>query len=132
MNLFDGELPWRVAGRGKLAVRAAELRLREAGAEAGAEVARAHVAWQAADSAAALERDGLGYARENLDLTRSRWKSGGLSYLEARLAQVKYLDAFTRAENAQYDAFRARLDARLAAGRMEQVLVEAGAVQAGR
>jgi outer membrane protein TolC len=126
MNLFDGELPWRVSGRGKLAVRAAELRLREAEAEAGAEVARAHAAWQAADSAAALEREGLRYARENLELTRARWKSGGLSYLEARLAQVKYLDAFTRAENARYDAFRARLDALLAAGRMEQLLSETG------
>jgi outer membrane protein len=126
MNIFDGELPWRVVGRGKLAVRAAELRLREATSAAGAEVARAHATWLAADSAATLESEGLGFARENLDLTRSRWKSGGLSYLEARLAQVKYLDAFTRAENARFDAFRARLDALMAAGRMEQLLDEAG------
>ena len=132
MNIFDGELPWRVVGRGKLAVRAAELRLREATSAAGAEVARAHAAWLAADSAATLESEGLGFARENLDLTRSRWKSGGLSYLEARLAQVKYLDAFTRAENARFDAFRARLDALAAAGRMEQLLAETGAAQAGR
>jgi outer membrane protein TolC len=132
MNIFDGELPWRVASRGRLAVRSAELRLREAEAAAGAEVERAHAAWLAADSASGLEREGLGYARENLDLTRSRWKSGGLSYLEARLAQVKYLDAFTRAENARYDAFRARLDALVAAGRMEQLLAETGATPAGR
>jgi outer membrane protein TolC len=132
MNIFDGELPWRVASRGRLAVRSAELRLREAESAAGAEVERAHAAWLAADSASGLEHEGLGYARENLDLTRSRWKSGGLSYLEARLAQVKYLDAFTRAENARYDAFRARLDALVAAGRMEQLLTETGATPAGR
>jgi len=132
VNLFDGELPWRVAGRGRTAVRAAELRLREARTGAEAEVVRAHAAWLAADSAAALEREGLGYARENLDLTMTRWKSGALSYLEARMAQVKYLDAFTRAENAQYDAFRARLDALAAAGRMEQLLAETTSAPAAR
>jgi outer membrane protein TolC len=95
-------------------------------------VVRAHAAWLAADSAATLEREGLGYARENLDLTMTRWKSGTLSYLEARMAQVKYLDAFTRAENAQYDAFRARLDALAAAGRMEQLLEETAATPAAR
>jgi outer membrane protein TolC len=127
MNLFDGELPWRVQGRGKLAVRSAELRLREARFAAESEVERAHSAWTALDSAATLEREGLGYARENLELTFNRWKTGGLSYLEARNAQVKYIDAFNRAENAQYDAFRARLDVLLAAGRMEILLDEATA-----
>ncbi len=126
VNLFDGELPWRVAGRGRTAVRAAELRLREVEAAATAEVERAYAAWRAADSASRLEAEGLGYARENLDLTMARWKSGTLSYLEARMAQVKYLDAFTRAENARFDAFRARLDALSAAGRMEQLLAETG------
>lgn len=127
MNLFDGELPWRVQGRGRLAVRSAELRLRAARFAAESEVERAYSAWLAVDSAATLEREGLGYARENLDLTFARWKSGGLSYLEARNAQVKYLDAFNRAENARYEAFRARLDVLLAAGRMEQLLDEAAA-----
>lgn len=132
LNLFDGELPWRVQGRGRLAVRSAELRLREARFAAESEVERAHSAWLAVDSAATLEHEGLGYARENLALTFIRWKSGGLSYLEARNAQVKYLDAFTRAENAAYDAFRARLDVLLAAGRMEQLLGEAGAASPSR
>jgi outer membrane protein TolC len=125
MNLFDGELPWRVHSRGRLAVRSAELRLREARVAAESEVERAYAAWRAIDSAATLEREGLGYARENLELTFNRWKTGGLSYLEARNAQVKYLDAFNRAENARYDAFRARLDVLRAAGRMEQLLSEA-------
>jgi outer membrane protein TolC len=125
VNLFDGELPWRVVSRGRIAVRAADLRLRESESAVRAEVERAHAAWQAADTAAALEAEGLGYARENLHLTMTRWKSGTLSYLEARLAQVKYLDAFTRSENARYEAFRARLDVLLAAGRMEQRLDEA-------
>jgi outer membrane protein len=126
VSLFNGELPWRMVGRGRLAVRAAELRLRAAENDARAEVDRAYAAWIALDSAAALEREGLGYARENLDLTRGRWKSGALSYLEARLAQVKYLDAFTRAENAQFEAFRARLDVLRAAGRVESILDDAG------
>lgn len=126
-NLFDGELPWRVVQRGRILVRAADLRLREAESAAQAEVERAYAAWRATDSAATLEVEGLGYARENLDLTMTRWKSGTISYLEARLAQVKYLDAFTRAENARYDAFRARLDVLRAAGRMEQLLTEAQA-----
>jgi outer membrane protein TolC len=129
MNLFDGELPWRVQSRGRLAVRSAELRLREAQFSAQSEVERAYSAWTAIDSAATLEREGLGYARENLDLAMTRWKSGTLSYLEARNAQVKYLDAFTRTENAQYDAFRARLDVLLAAGRMGQLLEEAAAAR---
>jgi outer membrane protein TolC len=127
--LFDGELPWRVYDRGRFAVTAAELRLREARFAARAEVERAHAAWVALDSAAGLEREGLGYARENLDLTYRRWKSGNLSYLEARLAQVKYLDAFTRSENSEYDAFRARLDLLRAAGRMEMLLEEAAAAR---
>lgn len=125
VNLFDGELPWRVAGRGRTAVRAADLRLREAESAVRAEVERAYAAWRAADSAATLEAEGLGFARENMELTRRRYESGTLSYLEARTAQVKYLDAFTRAENARFDAFRARLDALMAAGRMEQLLDEA-------
>lgn len=124
VNLFDGELPWRVVQRGRILVRAADLRLREAEFAAHAEVERAYAAWRATDSAAVLEVDGLGYARENLDLTMTRWKSGTISYLEARLAQVKYLDAFTRAENARYEAFRARLDVLRAAGRMDQLLTE--------
>jgi outer membrane protein TolC len=127
--LFDGELPWRVYSRGRFAVTAAELRLREARFAARAEVERAHAAWVALDSAAGLEREGLGYARENLDLTYRRWKSGNLSYLEARLAQVKYLDAFTRSENSEYDAFRARLDLLRAAGRMDMLLEEASAAR---
>jgi outer membrane protein TolC len=127
VNLFDGELPWRVHTRGRYAVTAAEQRLREARFAAQSEVDRAHAAWVAIDSAATLEREGLGYAKENLDLTFRRWKSGGLSYLEARLAQVKYLDAFTRAENTDYEAFRARLDVLRAAGRMDRLLDEAAA-----
>jgi outer membrane protein len=130
VNLFDGELPWRVVNRGRTVVRAAELRLRETESAARAEVERAYAAWRATDSAAALEDEGLGYARENLDLTMTRWKSGTLSYLEARLAQVKYLDAFTRAENARYDAFRARLDVLRAAGRMEQLIDESASAAA--
>ncbi|HLU69676.1 MAG TPA: TolC family protein [Fibrobacteria bacterium] len=132
VNLFDGELPWRVVQRGRILVRAADLRLREVESAAQAEVERAYAAWHATDSAAALEIEGLGYARENLDLTMTRWKSGTLSYLEARLAQVKYLDAFTRAENARYEAFRARLDVLRAAGRMEQLLAEAQAAADAR
>jgi len=132
MNLFDGELPWRVVGRGRIAVRAADLRLRETESAARSDVERAYAVWQATDSAATLELEGLGYARENLSLTMTRWKSGTLSYLEARLAQVKYLDAFTRAENARYDAFRARLDVLRAAGRMEQLLEETGVVSENR
>ena len=131
MNLFDGELPWRVVGRGRLAVRSADLRLKEAETAVRSEVERAFAAWRAADAAATLETEGLGFARENLDLTMTRWKSGTLSYLEARMAQVKYLDAFTRAENARYEAFRARLDVLLAAGRMEQLLAEAGVTGSG-
>jgi outer membrane protein len=127
VTLFDGELPWRVQSRGRLAVRSAELRLRETEFAVQSEVDRAYSAWTATDSAATLEREGLGYARENLGLTMIRWKSGTLSYLEARLAQVKYLDAFTRAENAQYEAFRARLDVLRAAGRMDQLVDETAA-----
>jgi outer membrane protein TolC len=127
VSLFDGELPWRVYSRGRYAVNAAELRLREARFAAQSEVDRAYASWIATDSAASLEREGLGFARENLDLTFRRWTSGGLSYLEARLAQVKYLDAFTRAENADYEAFRARLDVLRAAGRMDILLEEARA-----
>ncbi len=129
VNLFDGELPWRVHTRGRYAVNAAEQRLREARFAAQSDVDRAYSVWIATDSAATLEREGLGYAKENLDLTFRRWKSGGLSYLEARLAQVKYLDAFTRAENADYDAFRARLDVLRAAGRMDVLLQEASATR---
>lgn len=128
VNLFDGELPWRVVSRGRTVVRAAELRLRETESAVRAEVERAYAVWRATDSAAVLEDEGLGYARENLDLTMTRWRSGTLSYLEARLAQVKYLDAFTRAENARYEAFRARLDVLRAAGRMEQLLEESAAL----
>ena len=127
LPLFVGELPWRVHARGRYAVTAAEQRLREARFAAHSEVDRAYAAWTAIDSAATLEREGLGYAKENLDLTFRRWKSGGLSYLEARLAQVKYLDAFTRAENTNYEAFRARLDVLRAAGRMDLLLEEAAA-----
>jgi outer membrane protein TolC len=132
VNLFDGELPWRVVGRGRIAVRAADLRLRETESAALSEVERAYAAWRATDSAAILEVEGLGYARENLDLTMTRWKSGTLSYLEARLAQVKYLDAFTRVENARFEAFRARLDVLRAAGRMEQLLAESGVTSSAR
>ena len=127
LPLFAGELPWRIHARGRYAVSAAEQRLREVRFAARSEVDRAYSAWTAIDSAATLEREGLGYAKENLDLTFRRWKSGGLSYLEARLAQVKYLDAFTRAENTDYEAFRARLDVLRAAGRMDLLLDEASA-----
>jgi outer membrane protein len=127
--LFDGELPWRVHRRGRYAVTAAEQRLREVEFAAQSEVDRAYSAWTAIDSAATLEREGLGYAKENLDLTFRRWKSGGLSYLEARMAQVKYLDAFTRAENTDFEAFRARLDVLRAAGRMDMLLDEAAALR---
>jgi outer membrane protein TolC len=127
LPLFVGELPWRVRTRGRYALTAAEQRLREVQFAAQSEVDRAYSAWIAIDSAATLEREGLGYAKENLDLTFRRWKSGGLSYLEARLAQVKYLDAFTRAENTDYEAFRARLDVLRAAGRMDLLLEEASA-----
>ena len=129
VNLFDGELPWRVYSRGRFAVNAAEQRLRAVQFAAQSEVDRAYSAWTAIDSAATVEREGLGYAKENLDLTFRRWKSGGLSYLEARLAQVKYLDAFTRAENTDYEAFRARLDVLRAAGRMDLLLDETSAAR---
>jgi outer membrane protein TolC len=122
VNLFDGELPWRVYRRARLAVDAAEFRSLETKARIDAEVLRAHAEWRAADSAAALEQEGLRYAREHLDLTFSRWKAGSLSYLAARNAQEKYLETVRRAENAAYDAFRARLDLLRAAGRMESLL----------
>jgi outer membrane protein TolC len=115
-------LPWRVYRRARLAVDAAEFRSLETKARIDAEVLRAHAEWRAADSAAALEQEGLRYAREHLDLTFSRWKAGSLSYLAARNAQEKYLETVRRAENAAYDAFRARLDLLRAAGRMESLL----------
>ena len=121
-NLFTGEFPWHAYNRARIAVTSAELRRKDVTSLAESEVQQDYAAFQAADSAATLERQGLGYAQENLGLTFSRWKSGSLSYVDARRAQDQYLDAFTRAENATFDALRARLDLLRSAGRLETLV----------
>jgi outer membrane protein len=127
-NLFTGEFPWRAYQRARIALTSAELRKQDATASAGAEVMEAFAAFRAADSALALDREGLGYARENLGLTFTRWKSGSLAYLDARRAQEQYLDAFTRTENTAFDALRARLDLLRAGGRLGS-LVDSSSVR---
>lgn len=120
--MFDGELPWRVQHRARLALEAAEWRRRELQSEAEAALHQSHAAWMAADSALVLESEGLTFARENLSLTFIRWKAGSIGYLDARRAQEKFLESATRTENTGFDAFRARVDLLRAAGRMESLL----------
>jgi len=122
--LFDGELPWRVQHRARLALEAAEWRRRESQSVAEAALQQSHAAWMAADSALALESEGLTFARENLSLTFIRWKSGSIGYLDARRAQEKFLESATRTENTAFEAFSARVDLLRAAGRMESMLEE--------
>ena len=121
-NLFTGEFPWHAYNRAHIAVTSAELRQRDVLSAAQAEVMQNHAVFTAADSAFALESQGLGYAQENLGLTFGRWKSGSLSYVDARHAQEQYLDAFTRSENTAFEAMRARLDLLRSAGRLESLL----------
>ncbi len=121
-NLFTGEFPWQSYRRARIAVTSADLRRRDLLSAAESEVRQMHAEFRASDSALILERQGLGYARENLDLTFARWRSGLISYLEARRAQEQYLGAMTRSENTAFDSFRARLDLLRAAGRMETLL----------
>ena len=121
-NLFTGEFPWHAYGRARIAVASAELRQRDVLSAAQAEVMQNYAAFTAADSSLALESEGLGYAKENLGLTFARWKSGSLSYVDARHAQEQYLDAFTRSQNTEFEALNARLDLLRAAGRMESLM----------
>jgi len=121
-NLFTGEFPWQSYSRARIAVTSAELRQRDVLSAAQAEVMQNHTAYMAADSALALESQALGYAKENLGLTFTRWKSGSLSYVDARHAQEQYLDALTRSENTAFEALRARLDLLRSAGRLESLV----------
>lgn len=121
-NLFTGEFPWQSYSRARIAVTSAELRQRDMLSAAQAEVMQNHAAFVAADSALVLESQGLDYAKENLELTFTRWKSGSLSYVDARHAQEQYLDALSRSENTAFEALRARLDLLRSAGRIETLI----------
>ncbi len=121
-NIFTGEFPWHAYERAHIALTSAELRQQEALTSAEAEVREDHATFRAADSALSLEDEALGYAQENLGLTFLRWKSGSISYLDARTAQVQYLNAFTLAENTAFDALSERLELLIAAGQLESLV----------
>jgi len=121
-NLFNGEFPWQTYHRARIAQTSAEFRKQQATNAAEAEVMRDYSVFRGADSALTLEREALGYAQENLGLTFMRWKSGSISYLDARRAQDQYLSAFTLAENTAFEALNSRLELLRAAGRLESLV----------
>ncbi len=121
-NLFNGEFPWQTYHRARIALTSVELRRQQALSTAEVEVAQDHAVFIAADSALSLEREALGFAQENLGLTFMRWKSGSLSYVDARRAQDQYLNTFTLAENTEFEALNARLELLHDAGQLESLV----------
>jgi len=121
-NIFTGDFPWAAYHRAKIALTSAELRQKEAYTEAVAEVREDHASYQAADSSLVLEREAEGYSLENLGLTFLRWKSGSISYLDARTAQVQFLTTFTSTENTAFNALSERLELLLSAGQLESLV----------
>lgn len=104
INIFNGFLQRRNEKNSEVLVRSAELDYQRLNRSVQAQLASAYQTYRTNLDLVKLEENNLRIAGQNLDITLTRYRLGTIAQVEIRDAQLNYLNATVRLNNARYQA----------------------------
>lgn len=104
VNIFNGFLQRRTEQNAETLIRNAQLQYEKADLNIKAQLATAYQTYQTSLTLVSLEENNQKIAKQNLDITLDKYRLGSIAPVEFRDAQLNYLNARVRFNNAQYVA----------------------------
>lgn len=104
INIFNGFLQRRNEKNSEVEIRSAELDYKRVNQSVNAQLASAYQTYLTNLSLVKLEENNQKIAGQNLDITLTRYRLGTITQVEIRDAQLNYLNAMVRLNNARYQA----------------------------
>lgn len=104
INIFNGFLQRRREQNSEVEIRSAELDYQRVNQSVNAQLASAYQIYLTNLGLVNLEESNQKLAGQNLDITLTRYKLGTITQVEIRDAQLNYLNASVRLNNARYQA----------------------------
>lgn len=109
-NIFDGFNRTRAIQNAKIMLETTDLQIENLRLELNAELERAYMNYQNSIDLISLERENLGLATENAQITLETYKLGNTNALELREAQRNAVEAETRLLDAIYNTKIAEIE----------------------
>ena len=109
INIFNGFLQRRNEKNAETLVRSAELDYQRVNQSVNAQLASAYQTYLTNLSLVKLEENNQKIAGQNLDITLTRYRLGTITQVEIRDAQLNYVNASVRLNNARFQAKLAEL-----------------------
>lgn len=104
LNLFDGFAQRRNEQIAEIRVETSEIAIEEQRRSLEAQLGSAYQTYLTNLSLIELERNNQAIAEENLDITMEKFRIGTISTIEFRTAQLNYINAVVRYNNANFQA----------------------------
>ena len=116
INIFSGFLQKRNEKNADLEIDNTKLTFQKLSQSINSQIATLYQTYQTNIELVKLERQNMGVAQQNLDITLEKFKYGSVAPLEFREAQRNYIDANARFTNAQFQAKLAEINLKQIAG----------------
>ncbi|MBC8054368.1 MAG: TolC family protein [Sphingobacteriaceae bacterium] len=104
INIFNGFLQRRNEKNSEVLIRSAELDLQRINQSVNAQLASAYQTYLTNLDLVKLEENNQRIARQNLDITLTRYRLGTITQVEIRDAQLNYINSTVRLNNSRYQA----------------------------
>jgi len=116
--IFNGFLQHKREQNAEVEIRSADLDFQRINQSVNAQLAAAFQNYLTNLDLVKLEEKNLGIAAQNLDITLTRYRLGTITQVEIRDAQLNYLNAGVRLNNARYQAKLAEVSLKEISGNM--------------
>jgi outer membrane protein TolC len=116
INIFNGFLQHRNERNAEVIIRNAELDYQRVNQSIRAQLSSAYQSYLTNLSLVKLEENNQRIAAQNLDITLTRYRLGTITQVEIRDAQLNFLNAAVRLNNARYQAKLAEISLREISG----------------
>lgn len=116
VNIFNGLLQRRTEQNAAILIQNAQLQYEKADLNIKSQLAAAYQTYQTSLILVTLEENNQKIAKQNLSITLDKYRLGSIAPVEFRDAQLNYLNARVRFNNAQYVAKLAEISLKEIAG----------------
>jgi outer membrane protein TolC len=116
VNIFNGFLQRRTEQNASTLIENAQLQYEQTNLNIKSQLATAYQTYLTSLTLVTLEENNQKIAKQNLDITLDKYRLGSISPVEFRDAQLNYLNARVRFNNAQYLAKVAEISLKEIAG----------------
>jgi outer membrane protein len=119
INIFNGFLQRRAERNAGIAIESAQLDYQRINQSVNAQLSSAYQTYLTNLALVKLEENNVRLARQNLDITMARYRLGTITQVEIRDAQLNYVNATVRLNDARYQAKLAEVSLRTISGSLD-------------